>query len=357
MENNGDKANDNLLKSDKDDFSDDDDDTIKLGENGDGKVIVLDITEDDLKAARKRRYAEYYDTKDDESDDESETGDDESETGDDEKKGIDDEILTQTEKEQLVEQITGDSEYLKQELEKLSPDGQLEMMLNIYQSEERDDPEFLKKLQENYCFAETTLYKILITVGVDDNTAKDFSAWYLKQKLSGASTIEWTIIKSTWGFVTTKKFFILMALIVYEWIFSTLLGVGISAIHDFLVTNNNAVTRINHWIGIGIDNTQQLNKYLTPYLEKIPLIGKASSYTLKLIERMSAYFINTWTDVDGIHEKLASTYYKDIIEYWSLPILMVTGGVIIVMWLYYIISSVIDGIELTMKFCGENVML
>lgn len=265
--------------------------------------------------------------------------DDESEDDDE------NEVLTKTEKEQLIEQIANDSEYLKKELEKLPPEQQLEMMLDIYQTEQMDDPDFLKKLQDNYCIVESVVYHMAMAIGAPEAAAKKFSEWYLQAKLSAAGLPGLSVIQGTYSFL--KGWLGLLLLVLIEWVVLSIIDGYFMLIEDFLIEHNEPISHITTWIQRIIQALGVFSASTADIAKEIPILSWVTSAMINGFE----FFLGN----NSVLSDLVTGEYSAIVEHYGMWMMLITGGIAVFIWGYHIISAVMSEINNITEFCGKKI--
>lgn len=254
--------------------------------------------------------------------------------------------LSSKEKEEIVKQITKDAEYLKNTLEKLPVEKQIEMMLEIYVLKDMNNPELLQKIRENHCYLESILYKILTKIGVSDETARSFSKKYIKLKSKGILKTSFKALEGTYDFL--RGWLGLLAILVFEWIAYLFLSKGLILLSKFLRTYSTIFESIFSWAGLTLNVFSFAVEWGTwiPSL-MVPLLGKITNIVLYITTTMFG-----WTKF--IYNDLAGAVYvtaANIISFWVFTL---TAGVAVFIWAYYLISSIVKEHDVILEFCAQE---
>lgn len=253
--------------------------------------------------------------------------------------------ISEDEKQQLIKQISGDSEYLKEHLSKLSVEAQLEAMIDIYQSEQRKDPEFLKRLQENYCVAESMLYKLCTLIGVPDEIAKSFTRQYLKLKSTTQDTYVYKALQGTFDFVMSWKG--LLVILLFEWLIVVYTQKTFIFLGSFVNEMGPQIAEMSLFLNSVVGNTQWFLSILS-YLN-----NKLFSYDVPGM--ISSSLTTVFNSGNDIVTKLGDYTYLDIFENYAGWVVLITGGVVLLLWGYYLLQATLQEIDKTNEFCGKNI--
>ena len=253
--------------------------------------------------------------------------------------------ISEDEKQQLIKQISGDSEYLKEHLSKLSVEAQLEAMIDIYQSEQRKDPEFLKRLQENYCVAESMLYKLCTLIGVPDEIAKSFTRQYLKLKSTTQDTYVYKALQGTFDFVMSWKG--LLVILLFEWLIVVYTQKTFIFLGSFVNEMGPQIAEMSLFLNSVVGNTQWFLSIVS-YLN-----NKLFSYDVPGM--ISSSLTTVFNSGNDIVTKLGDYTYLDIFENYAGWVVLITGGVVLLLWGYYLLQATLQEIDKTNEFCGKNI--
>ncbi len=254
--------------------------------------------------------------------------------------------LTEDQKEQLIRQMSGDSEYLKKQLSQLSVEGQLEMLLDIYHTNQMDDPKFLQKIQKEYCFAESVLYKLCTLIGLSDDVSKTFSKAYLETKLAVQDTTAYKALSSTFEFI--KQWSGLLVIVLFEWIMFAIVSNTLEFMRDVLSENSALVEAITSHIDSGVG-------WAKTGLNAAGWVGsKLPGFTWAL-DGLSALLTNSLNYWGQFQKMLENRLLIDGFAYYSGYVLLATCGVVLLLWAMYLLYGVFSEVNEITRFCGENI--
>lgn len=241
----------------------------------------------------------------------------------------------------ILEHILQDSEYLKQYLSKMSPEEQLKMMLEMYNDKQYNDPVFLLKLQDHYCFASTILYKMLVFIGISESTANAFSRDYMDYKLSLQESGLYKQLMGTYSFL--NDWLSVLVLIVFEWFIYIYINGWLKQLTRFFSEHTSIIT----------DITNLFSSFGAAFNEIISKINKNLT-DLSLVSWLTSFVEMTFNSWDEVRIGLTTGDIYINFKYYGLLVLMLTGGVAIVIWAFYIITATLSESDEITKFCKEK---
>lgn len=242
-------------------------------------------------------------------------------------------------KEKLMKHMIKDTEYLIDNLKDLPPEDQMRVLINLYHENESKNPKILKKIREQYCFMETMLYRLLIKINVSPEKAKSFSKRYVQLKSSGTTG---KIFKSFSDFFEKGKALKYLVLLIFEWISYLAIHKGLTLISDFLIAYGSIIPYINKFFS-GVSGII------------VYLISFINDTTAKYLSKAINYIINLWAGEGGIISNLESNGYIDSLGSIFFYIFMLTGGLAMITWAYYLISSIMSEYDDIVKFCSGEI--
>lgn len=263
--------------------------------------------------------------------------------------------LTNDEKNEIASELEFNVEQVKEGIKHLSVEDQLETLLNMMNKQLRKDGDMANQLRKDYCYSQTTFYKMLILFGYNEDDSSLFSEWYVKSAFMIGGTTEWTTIKSTFSFMRNWKG--LLSLILFNvWMYTRAMYAasgsntgGLGLIRQFLADNNGTIGTIKVMLSGQVGMVGKVIEY-TGYAVDAISENLANWLNLDVINAYLGSMVNT---IDNTEDYFLNHYGYDVIvlSFWGVIGFL---GVAVFIWSIYVFSAMLKEVSEVEQFCAEE---